>query len=262
MKKMSDIQHQIPDQAQTERSACPEPLWHRRKCQRARQAQLRQDLQCLSSSRIHLCFFLSDSKLVITAYRVCRYSKGNNKAVDEAELVKQVKPVIEDAKKILNETNSAFKASGLDGRPSSTTKQNFEAHTAGPEEQRLTKALSVVHFFLIVAVTQCEPVLIYYNMASDRYNLSLLMSDFYEFLRIPVPSGTGYIEWTCNIPRGYGLYGLVASNYRQYYLVVKPGRQSSCLRNLTRTYPSASYATSVFSSYTGHPPSSRSPHLP
>jgi hypothetical protein len=78
-----------------------------------------------------------------------------------------------------------------------------------------------------LAITQCEPVLTYYNMSHGGFYLYFLTPDLHQFFSIPMPSGTGYVEWTCNIPTGYGL---VAGNYRQHYFVVQPGPESSCLR--------------------------------
>lgn len=63
---------------------------------------------------------------------------------DEAELVKQVKPLIEQADKILNETNGTIKGADPDNRLSNNAKRNFQDHKATPEEQRLAEALKTV----------------------------------------------------------------------------------------------------------------------
>jgi len=63
---------------------------------------------------------------------------------DEAELVKQVKPLLEQAEKILSETNGAVRGADPDGRLSKTAKRNMQAHQATPEEQRLAEALKVM----------------------------------------------------------------------------------------------------------------------
>ena len=63
---------------------------------------------------------------------------------DEAELVKQVKPLIEQADKILNETNGTIKGADPDNRLSNKAKRNFQDHKATPEEQRLAEALKTV----------------------------------------------------------------------------------------------------------------------
>jgi len=63
---------------------------------------------------------------------------------DEAELVKNVKPLIEQAEKILNETNGAIRGADPDKRISNKAARNQKDHKATPEEQRLAEALKVM----------------------------------------------------------------------------------------------------------------------
>jgi len=63
---------------------------------------------------------------------------------DEAELVKQVKPLIEQADKILNETQGAIKGVDPDHHLANQAKRNQQDHKATPEEQRLAEALKVL----------------------------------------------------------------------------------------------------------------------
>jgi len=63
---------------------------------------------------------------------------------DEAELVKQVRPLIEQAEKILNETNGVIKGADPDNRLSSKAQRNMQDHKATPEEQRLAEALKTL----------------------------------------------------------------------------------------------------------------------
>jgi hypothetical protein len=63
---------------------------------------------------------------------------------DEAELVKQVKPLLEQAEKILNETQGSIKGADPGNRLSNKAKRNMQDHKATPEEQRLAEALKVV----------------------------------------------------------------------------------------------------------------------
>ena len=65
---------------------------------------------------------------------------------DEAELVKQVKPLIEQADKILNETAGSIKGADPDNRLSNKAKRHMQDHRATPEEQRLAEALKVVGY--------------------------------------------------------------------------------------------------------------------
>jgi len=63
---------------------------------------------------------------------------------DEQELVDQVKPLLEQADKILNETWGMVKGADPESRISSKAKRHTAAHSATPEEQRLATALKVV----------------------------------------------------------------------------------------------------------------------
>lgn len=63
---------------------------------------------------------------------------------DEAELVKQVKPLLQQAEKILNETNGAIRGADPDNRLTNNAKRNMADHKATPEEQRLAEALKIV----------------------------------------------------------------------------------------------------------------------
>lgn len=63
---------------------------------------------------------------------------------DEDELVRQVKPLIEQSEKILQETNGAVKGADPDNRLSNKATRHNQDHKATPEEQRLAEALKTV----------------------------------------------------------------------------------------------------------------------
>ncbi|KAJ7221828.1 hypothetical protein B0H12DRAFT_1060669 [Mycena haematopus] len=63
---------------------------------------------------------------------------------DEGELVKNVKPLLQQAEKILNETNGAIRGADPDNRLSNKATRNMQDHKATPEEQRLAEALKVL----------------------------------------------------------------------------------------------------------------------
>ncbi|KAF7335424.1 Lea domain-containing protein [Mycena venus] len=63
---------------------------------------------------------------------------------DENELVKAVKPLLQQAEKILNETNGAIRGADPDNRLSNQAKRNMQDHKATPDEQRLAEALKVM----------------------------------------------------------------------------------------------------------------------
>jgi len=63
---------------------------------------------------------------------------------DEDELVKQVKPLLQQAEKILSETMGMIKGADPDNRLSDKAKRHAQTHRATPEEQRLAEALKVL----------------------------------------------------------------------------------------------------------------------
>jgi hypothetical protein len=117
-----------------------------------------------------------------------------------------------------------------------------------------------------LAVSQCEPILIWYNRTELSRNSAMFLttpnmneSDVGHglFLQILAPFGSGYIEWVCNIPANYSF--IVGYRF-QHYIVVRPGTSSSsCLRNVTAAYEYAMYFTSSFQPYTAQPPNTTRP---
>ncbi|VDC01724.1 unnamed protein product [Peniophora sp. CBMAI 1063] len=63
---------------------------------------------------------------------------------NEDELVKAVKPLIEQAEKVLYEANGAIKGADPEGKLSERATRNYQDHTATPEEQRLAEAIKVL----------------------------------------------------------------------------------------------------------------------
>jgi len=63
---------------------------------------------------------------------------------DEGQLVKQVRPLLEQAEKILNETLGAIRGADPDNRLSNKATRHTADHKATPEEQRLAEALKVL----------------------------------------------------------------------------------------------------------------------
>ncbi|KAH8915155.1 hypothetical protein BT69DRAFT_1216684 [Atractiella rhizophila] len=63
---------------------------------------------------------------------------------DEGELVKAVKPLLEQATSILEQTQGAIKGADPDHRLTNAAKRHKEDHSATPEEQRLAEALKVL----------------------------------------------------------------------------------------------------------------------
>ncbi|KAH6874996.1 hypothetical protein BKA70DRAFT_1394698 [Coprinopsis sp. MPI-PUGE-AT-0042] len=63
---------------------------------------------------------------------------------DEDQLIKEVRPLLEQAEKVLNETNGAIRGADPDHRLTSKAKHSFAEHNATPQEQRLAQALKVM----------------------------------------------------------------------------------------------------------------------
>ncbi|KAF9447321.1 hypothetical protein P691DRAFT_614534, partial [Macrolepiota fuliginosa MF-IS2] len=63
---------------------------------------------------------------------------------NEDELVKQVKPLLEQAEKILYETSGAVHGADPDNRLTNKAKRNMQDHQASPQEQRLAESLKVL----------------------------------------------------------------------------------------------------------------------
>lgn len=71
---------------------------------------------------------------------------------DEKELVRQVKPLLEQSQTVLDQTWGAVKGADPDNRLSNKAQRNMQDHKATPEEQRLAEALkTVIHRFILVA---------------------------------------------------------------------------------------------------------------
>jgi hypothetical protein len=115
-----------------------------------------------------------------------------------------------------------------------------------------------------LTVTQCDPVLIYYNItawnAANGGPLDLLLSNpsltsDFAFVTIQLPSSDiGYLTWTCNIPAGENFYASAVSPVSETLayatFTVKSGSSSACLGPLTTYTSMLQYDTTVFASYT------------
>ncbi|KAJ3806253.1 hypothetical protein EV368DRAFT_76601 [Lentinula lateritia] len=63
---------------------------------------------------------------------------------NEDELVQQVKPLLQQAEKIMNECQGMMKGADPDNKISDKAKRHQQTHKATPEEQRLAEALKVM----------------------------------------------------------------------------------------------------------------------
>ncbi|KAJ4476531.1 hypothetical protein C8R41DRAFT_532848 [Lentinula lateritia] len=63
---------------------------------------------------------------------------------NEGELVQQVKPLLQQAEQIMNETQGMIKGADPENKISQRAQNHQKAHKATPEEQRLAEALKVM----------------------------------------------------------------------------------------------------------------------
>jgi hypothetical protein len=63
---------------------------------------------------------------------------------NEDELIQQVKPLLQQAEQIMNETQGMIKGADPDNKISQRAQNHQKAHRATPEEQRLAEALKVM----------------------------------------------------------------------------------------------------------------------
>ncbi|VDC01723.1 unnamed protein product [Peniophora sp. CBMAI 1063] len=89
------------------------------------------------------------NKRVIPIIKMLRQNIENFEAQkeddrNEDELIKAVKPLIEQAEKVLYETNGAIKGADPDNRLTNRAQRHVDDHKASPEEQRLAEALKVM----------------------------------------------------------------------------------------------------------------------
>jgi hypothetical protein len=111
--------------------------------------------------------------------------------------------------------------------------------------------------FFPLTVSQCEPVFVYYNTTVPQsFGISTISGEYTDLIIFAIPTGIGYFEWICNIPAGYTI--IVDG---RYVFVVQPGWSSSCLGDITTTYPHATYITTAFRSYTANPANTTVPRI-
>jgi hypothetical protein len=94
-------------------------------------------------------------------------------------------------------------------------------------------------------VSQCQPALIYHNtLESYAIHIYTMESGVSRTLiRLTIPRGIGYLEWTCNIPAGYTF---VMFNSYAHVLSVQLASSSACLGDITTTYSYADYEKTDF----------------
>jgi len=110
---------------------------------KAKREQLEQDNQL--ADRISSCVESSLDKikpiLKLITNHIDKADRTPEDELDEEELVKQVRPLLEEGGKILQETNGSIRALDPDGRIQSNAKSKAAGRDASPEQYRLAELL-------------------------------------------------------------------------------------------------------------------------
>ncbi|TEB38376.1 hypothetical protein FA13DRAFT_1809617 [Coprinellus micaceus] len=77
-------------------------------------------------------------------FRIEHFEAQKAEDRNEEQLIKEVRPLLEQAEKILNETYGAIRGADPDKRLTNQAKRNMADHKASPEEQRLAQALKIM----------------------------------------------------------------------------------------------------------------------
>ncbi|KAF7335422.1 Lea domain-containing protein [Mycena venus] len=99
---------------------------------------------CNMIRKVDLIRSLDYPSVINTTKHIEQMESQKEEDRDENELVKSVKPLLQQAEQILNETNGAIRGADPDNRLSNKAKRNMQDHKATPDEQRLAEALKVV----------------------------------------------------------------------------------------------------------------------
>lgn len=99
---------------------------------------------CKMIRKVSIFSLILIHRLMMALQHIENFEAQKEEDRDEAELVKQVKPLLQQAEKILNETNGAIRGADPDHRLTNKAKRNLADHQATPQEQRLAEALKVV----------------------------------------------------------------------------------------------------------------------
>ncbi|KII84271.1 hypothetical protein PLICRDRAFT_46129 [Plicaturopsis crispa FD-325 SS-3] len=130
---------------------------------------------------------------------------------DEEGLVNSVRPLLEEATKVLNETQGAIKGADPDGKIAEQAKRNQHDHKATPEEQRLAESLKKLTEEVVGTIDWAKDKL--QGMPHANKDLGPLFDAFSQPL-FQIISGiglllNGVLELLGNLLDGIGLGGLL-----------------------------------------------------
>ncbi|KFA51416.1 hypothetical protein S40293_03201 [Stachybotrys chartarum IBT 40293] len=132
---------------------------------------------------------------------------------DEEELVKQVRPLIEDASKILTETNGAIRGMDPDGRIQRNAKQKAASREASPEEHHLAEVLKELTGTVTTTIDSCKRKIADMPHAKKELNplWGLLSEPLFQILAAVGLLLNGVLGLVGRLLSGLGLGGLVDS---------------------------------------------------
>ncbi|KAJ3517815.1 hypothetical protein NMY22_g13880 [Coprinellus aureogranulatus] len=110
-------------------------------------SQEEQDVDAKLAERLSIMIEESNERVVpltkMVRQKIEQFEALKPEDRSEDQLIKEVRPLLEQAEKVLYETNGAVQGADPDKRLTNQAKRNMQDHKATPQEQRLAEALKV-----------------------------------------------------------------------------------------------------------------------
>jgi hypothetical protein len=131
--------------------------------------------------------------------------------LDEEELVNNVKPLIEEGGRILEECNGGLRGLDPDGRIAAQAKGRSETREATPEEYRLADLLKEITSSVVTTIDNAKKKLADMPHAKKKLNplWSLLTQPLFQIIAAVGLLLTGVLNLVGQLLNGLGLGGLV-----------------------------------------------------
>jgi hypothetical protein len=131
--------------------------------------------------------------------------------LDEEELVNNVKPLIEEAGRILQECNGSLRGLDPDGRIAAQAKGRSQTRDASPEEYRLADCLKEITTTVVTTIDNAKKKIADMPHAKKKLNplWSLLTEPLFQIIAAVGLLLTGVLNLVGRLLNGLGLGGLV-----------------------------------------------------
>lgn len=131
--------------------------------------------------------------------------------LDEEELVNNVRPLIEEASRILQECNGSLRGCDPDGRIASQAKGRSETREATPEEYRLADLLKELTTTVVTTIDNAKKKIADMPHAKKKLNplWALLTEPLFQIIAAVGLLLTGVLNLVGKLLNGLGLGGLV-----------------------------------------------------